>query len=924
MRASRYLLPFCVVGVCSCGGAEPPADPALSPAPLPDKDAGPPGQARPKALTTPSHGSTVALSTDDSRLVTANLDAGTVSVFALTYAGEGPPAIQKTAEIEVGGEPTQVAIHPNGRWAFVLVRKDQKLVRIDDLDTTPKRGAEVPVGAEPTGLALEPTGGAIWVSNFVDGTLQSIATESMTARETIDLNGVLAASGYLGQGVTARPSLSHPRSIAMTNNLDLVDTDETLYVTEFYAVQKAPLAPDGSNADTSKVGLVYKIPLSTKKAQVVELPPMTDMGFRDVKNQVAGCYPNQLSNIVVQGAFGYVTSTCASPKGPLGMFTGPANATCTTDANCPGAVAGSCLNQKCTTNCTTNDQCGANGGVCNPNNVCAPNPANVRTTLAPAVSIIDLGAAKTIATVNLAREFWNWYEANGKSDDSGRRLPSQTYDIGFVPGTVTAYFPSYATDAVFRVDFDATYEKSTIEKVATSRGGFINLALAGVDPARSGRMPSGIAVANQLHPRTSPVRYAFVLNENTRNVSVIDLETQEVAGASTGNPLVVPATARPTDPKAQMIDEGKRLFITGLGRWSWKGQGWASCIGCHNDALSDNVTWFHAKGPRQPVSLDGTYASKDPTDFRINSWTAVFDEVSDHEGAIRSVAGGVGAIVKDSVVEMTSRLPYDTLGHGALNGSSYAAADPANPAGLPNACSVDDWARIAAWMKTVRSPRRPTNLDTAKVAAGATLYANAKCQGCHSGPKWTISRVFYTPDPTNALNTSLTAKSWFSTANGAGFPAGLMPATTTAMQTMRYAGTNKAGLDQLTCILRPVGTYGVAEPEVGVLEVRNDMTTLAQGNEADGKGFNPPSLLGNQLGAPYFHAGQARTLEAVLSPIFAGHHQALASGFLDANDPQRADKVGALVQYLLSIDEDAAPISIPAVGSGGGDFCTAE
>src|SRR5262249_18359008 len=131
------------------------------------------------------------------------------------------------------------------------------------------------------------------------------------------------------------------------------------------------------------------------------------------------------------------------------------------DATCPGAVTGSCVASKCTTNCTADAQCGANGGKCT-NYVCDPNPANVRRMAAPLVSIIDLGGSKTIATVNLTKEFQAWYDTNGKPDDATRRLPLNPLDIGFVPGTVTAYFPASGTDAVFRVDFDATYASSTI------------------------------------------------------------------------------------------------------------------------------------------------------------------------------------------------------------------------------------------------------------------------------------------------------------------------------------------------------------------------------------------------------------------------------------------------------------------------------
>ena len=48
------------------------------------------------------------------------------------------------------------------------------------------------------------------------------------------------------------------------------------------------------------------------------------------------------------------------------------------------------------------------------------------------------------------------------------------------------------------------------------------------------------------------------------------------------------------------------------------------------------------------------------------------------------------------------------------------------------------------------------------------------------------------------------------------------------------------------------------------------------------------------------HAGNARTLEAMLDPQFAPHHQALAPNFLLESDPEQVSKqVDELVQYLL-------------------------
>jgi mono/diheme cytochrome c family protein len=302
-------------------------------------------------------------------------------------------------------------------------------------------------------------------------------------------------------------------------------------------------------------------------------------------------------------------------------------------------------------------------------------------------------------------------------------------------------------------------------------------------------------------------------------------------------------------------------------------------------------------------------------------WEGQLDEPTDHEGAIRSFAGGIGAIVKDANLDMGSRLPYDTWGQSGLNGSSWAAADPKNPGNLPTANAISDWENIATWMKVVRSPRRPTTFDPALVQKGQQLFQQANCQGCHGGSSWTISQVFYTPDTTGSMNKSLTTISWGSAATSAGFPTALFPAATPAMQMMRYAGPKASSFDQLTCALRPVGTYNVAEADVGVWEMRSDGVTPSQGNETDGKGYNVPSLLGMGTAAPYLHGGQVRTLETLFSPTYATHYQALAPGFLDANDPNRDANVKALVAYVVSIDDDMQPVAIPQLGPNGGVLC---
>jgi hypothetical protein len=366
---------------------------------------------------------------------------------------------------------------------------------------------------------------------------------------------------------------------------------------------------------------------------------------------------------------------------------------------------------------------------------------------------------------------------------------------------------------------------------------------------------------------------------------------------------------------------GKRFFNTGTARWSLRGQGWGACQSCHADGLTDNVTWYFARGPRQSTSLDGSFASQHPDDQRIFNWTAIFDEVADFEANTRGVSGGVGAIVSEASAPPATgdRIDFQGLGHAALSGSSKRAADPANPLSFEQAPRLNDWNDIEQYMQGIRSPRAPSNLDPALVEAGRALFSDqAKCQGCHGGEKWTVSRRFYTPD--TELNTSLNTAPLSSSPD---FPISLLPARTN--QTLRYNGGNAAAFDQILCVLRAVGTFNVAEESVGIAELRADMTTRAQGDgnpAGEGRGYNVPSLLGAVAGAPYLHAGNARTLESLFSETFAQHHQALSANFLtETQASEREQQISALVQYLLSIDEDTAYPGLPGIGASGGSLC---
>jgi hypothetical protein len=97
---------------------------------------------------------------------------------------------------------------------------------------------------------------------------------------------------------SARPSLAHPRSIAITNDGD--DDDETVVVTESFAQRTAPEASDGSNVDQSWIGLLYRVDASDGSVALSELGSVADVGFTGAAG--TGCWVTQPQSLSIRGA----------------------------------------------------------------------------------------------------------------------------------------------------------------------------------------------------------------------------------------------------------------------------------------------------------------------------------------------------------------------------------------------------------------------------------------------------------------------------------------------------------------------------------------------------------------------------------------------------------------------------------------------
>ena len=120
------------------------------------------------------------------------------------------------------------------------------------------------------------------------------------------------------------------------------------------------------------------------------------------------------------------------------------------------------------------------------------------------------------------------------------------------------------------------------------------------------------------------------------------------------------------------------------------------------------------------------------------------------------------------------------------------------------------------------------------------------------------------------------------------------------LNTAATAAAASAGDDQIRCALRAVGTFPPAAVAQGVapagapapLEYRANAKP-AQGSD----GFNVPSLFGLAVGAPYFHAGNALTLEASFDDAFAAHHQSVNRSFLLTKDADAAKAQQDLIEF---------------------------
>ena len=760
------------------------------------------------------------------------------------------------------------------------------------------RVAELVVGetdSEPWAVSISPDATQAFVALRKDGALveiNDINTLTPTVGRTLRVGAesvglVLSPSGRLAYltslvegavyvvdttSFTTKEIIlvgANPQGLCMTNDGDADDFDETLFVTQFFGL------PSG----IVKAGV---LPLDSGSEG-------TDFGRKGVVHAISTADNSLVQNVDLQ---------------PLDV-TGFA-----VDLNGDGVndeQAGAYPNQL--GNCTVN-----NGRVYVPNMAASPRgPVKFNINVQAFVSVFDIATLTEVPGNNIGQRSGTFNINNlvktQSGNNGGRQFFTNPSDIAFLPGTDVGFAVSTASDYVMPIEWRADGSIAL-----TPAPGTFHIPMA--------ENPIGMVI-------DSTGTLGYVANRVSRDVKVVDLAAQSVV--ATVASAAVPAANQPGFNELK----GLKFFNTSAVRWS--AESWGSCAGCHPNGISDNATWHFAAGPRQTIGLDQTFSKTDPNDQRILNWTGIFDEVHDFNLNTLNVSGAAGtpkpgAIVTDlnadTIEEQVNVTAVDTNGdavnenHNGLNGGVGLVVD---------AVSINKgWNQINAYVKTIRPSEASRLLNPVAVARGRTVFTNNKCQNCHGGSKWTISRRSFTPNLGNAAAT-VSASDARKTTLLSTLALGILNQNTNLVSaetvgfispydaTLQVVASAATGLQRVACVLRDVGTFGVIDPVTGLRDVRIEVAANMSAQAQGIMGFNPPSLFSLAITAPYLHHGQPQNLEELLSPAFKTHHQAQSANFLatleDANannDTQALQDRADLIEFLLSIDTNTTPIAADA------------
>jgi YVTN family beta-propeller protein len=652
------------------------------------------------AAAAPTRSTTIALTSDETRLVVVNREANTVSIIQVKDAN-GNDVANKLAEIAVGQEPRCVAIHPTDRAAYVTNGISGTVSVIDLVQN--REVQQIDVGTEPRGCALTPDGSLLYVANHTQGTVSILVVSSGDPRN-------LTPDGSVQVG-------GNPMAIAITDqgpgNLT------TVFVTQMFAelnpnFHDPVFGGNGEARDLGKQGVVQAFPAGNSNPPITKivLKPLADSGFsanRTAPNNFCstaatiqslifcpdpnnlnnplntadpqGVFPNQLLSALIRGDRLFLPNIGAQPEPPE-MFNVNVQALVYT-------VDVDALVERVAEHVNLNKQIAVE--------TAAPPPSLARVFANDIVAIDGNGAGDTFLIV------------------------------------------SRGGNELFRAKLDATGKLN-----------ILNAAATGVDcRLQTGNLPSGVAMRQD-----GTLGYAN--NEVDFSVTVMRIDD---GFCITLHPLDISSS---TPPAPGSFDHavlvGKLAFFTALGipdnnlsgmeirkiiprnfRGKQSKDGWSSCGSCHPDGLSDRVTWIFGTGPRQTKPLDGTFNKlTNVSDQGLLNWSAIRGSNTDFNANSRVTQGGCGF----ASAVLAGEDPPDPC-----TSTNNNAETPVNPAvydhGITQGAS-DALDTETLWIfAAVRALNQPRPSST---SAGEAVF-QANCASCHGGAKWTKSEIFHRDNP---------------------------------------------------------------------------------------------------------------------------------------------------------------------------------
>jgi YVTN family beta-propeller protein len=645
---------------------------------------------------TPSHSTTIALTSDEQRLVVVNREANSVSIIRVKNV-QGNDIGVKIAEIGVGEEPRCVAIHPNDQEAYVTngISGTVSVVNLGQRRVV----ATIPVGTEPRGCALTPNGTLLYVANHTEGTVAIVDTASR----------LLVGKVNVGR---------NPTALAITNNGDGNDADETVFVTQIFAelnpnFNGGVFNGNGENRDLGKQGVVQAFPAGSGSPPIIKitLAPIADSGFN--ANRVA---PNNFCGAAAQSLV-----FCPNPND----LTDPINTN-----NPQGVFPNQVLSALIRGN-----------RLYLPNIGAQPEPPEAATVNVQALvnavdtqALVEVGAG--LQNRNLNKQIAVETAAPPPSLD--RTFGNDIVHIDANAAGDTFLIVSRGGNQVFR---------AKLADPATGALNILNAAGTGVDcRIQTGNLPSGVAM------RKDGTRgYA----NNEANFSVTSMNIDD--GFCLTLQLDIDS-AQPPDPGSfeHAVLVGKLAFFTALGipdqdifgtpirsfvprnfRGKQSLDAWSSCGSCHPDGLADGVTWTFGTGSRQTIPLDGMFSKQSPDDQRVLNWSAVRGSNTDFNANSRATQGGCGFASAIAGVDP----PDPCTNNNALTPVNPAVYDHGITHGASDALDAQTLWIFAA----VRPLHQPRGNDAMR-AAGQTVFM-ANCATCHGGAKWTKSEIFHRDNP---------------------------------------------------------------------------------------------------------------------------------------------------------------------------------